>query len=316
MISKGPQNIIGFPSPWVRNIAFIILTILCLGSCRKQSGETCESLPDPGGFGWQNETPKMLRFVCYNPLDDQEFLFVHMAAGTSKLYTYNTSSNILKLVFEGGIWYPPRWGKNGWILLNLSDENIWKVKSNGDSLTKITSAGHYHYSNWTYDCDAIITDPLTKVSLLNLNGALIDSFENLSIFTYGQYFDRNSIISNGPAMGGGMVGIYYLSERKQVDLAPTNFGTCQLGPPVSNNEFVWCDKDGIYRTNRETKSTVKLKSACGTKQYATPTVNSTKTKMMFIQIAKIPEGTVLHSTYRIMEMNIDGSGEREIPVEL
>ncbi|GAB2947645.1 hypothetical protein GCM10027048_10770 [Hymenobacter coalescens] len=42
----------------------------------------------------------------------------------------------------------PDWSRRGWLLLVRSGGQVWKVKSNGDSLTQLTSQGYHYSPSW------------------------------------------------------------------------------------------------------------------------------------------------------------------------
>jgi hypothetical protein len=67
-------------------------------------------LPEEPGFGWEKHyESKVIDYPCFNPNNDNEFLFVNYLGPNSQVYTYNLETKALKLIFDGLVWYPPKW---------------------------------------------------------------------------------------------------------------------------------------------------------------------------------------------------------------
>lgn len=93
---------------------------------------------------------------CVNPRNKNEFAFLrwenNMQAGdNSDLCVYNMCSNTLKII-ANQVAYSLDWSVKDWIIYTGSDRNLWKIKSNGDSLTQLTFTGPYNNNaKWNLD---------------------------------------------------------------------------------------------------------------------------------------------------------------------
>ena len=99
--------------------------------------------------------------------------------------------------------------RKGWVIFNKLDANIYKVKSNGDSLTQLTFEGAYHNPQWDYTDTAIYAfrpSPLNYTVKLNAKGKKLDSIPG------GDYFYAYSRLSNRAAFyalaANGKNGLY------------------------------------------------------------------------------------------------------------
>jgi hypothetical protein len=85
---------------------------------------------------------------CTNPNNEYEFCFLreNNQTNNTSLYKYNFCTNSLSLIIEN-IKYTPDWSVKDWIIF-FKGNNIWKIKSSGDSLTKL-NANLFTYALWS-----------------------------------------------------------------------------------------------------------------------------------------------------------------------
>lgn len=111
----------------------------------------CLSLPQfrlTGKYSYKNN--------CVNPRNKNEFAFLrwenNMQAGdNSDLCVYNMCSNTLKII-ANHVAYSLDWSVKDWIIYTGFDRNLWKIKSNGDSLTQLTFTGPFNNNaKWNND---------------------------------------------------------------------------------------------------------------------------------------------------------------------
>ena len=81
-------------------------------------------------------------FPSFNPNDPDEIAFRHWDTESFKLElcTFNFCSGELKVIADNAI-EDIDWGKSGWIVFEGTDLQIWKVKPNGEGLTRLTGQG-------------------------------------------------------------------------------------------------------------------------------------------------------------------------------
>lgn len=91
-----------------------------------------------------------LKFASFNPNNPNEIVYYrdnYNLNGVHSVMIYDRVSNTERLLVDKQIISPPKWGKNGWILLSAG--NIYKIKDNGDSLEVIANG---YSAEWNYDC--------------------------------------------------------------------------------------------------------------------------------------------------------------------
>jgi hypothetical protein len=81
----------------------------------------------------------------FNPENPYEISFISEINSNNGLFVYNFCTNKTRFVVSSKIYYYNyNWGLNDWIYFTSYDQNIWKIKSNGDSLTQFTQSGQYN----------------------------------------------------------------------------------------------------------------------------------------------------------------------------
>lgn len=91
-----------------------------------------------------------------NPKNNFEIAFIR-ASTTSPvslgqdLCVFNFCTNTLKVIATN-VAYSLDWSVKGWIIYTGDDYQLWKVKSNGDSLTQLTNTGDFNNdARWSLD---------------------------------------------------------------------------------------------------------------------------------------------------------------------
>ena len=91
-----------------------------------------------------------------NPKNPFEIAFLRFEngvqqGGASDLMVYNFCTNSLKII-AGHVAYTPDWSVKDWIIYTGTNHQLYKVKSNGDSLTQLTYTGNFNnHARWNND---------------------------------------------------------------------------------------------------------------------------------------------------------------------
>jgi hypothetical protein len=115
----------------------------------------CESLPpEPKPFGWTDSTLDASRnFLAfnYNPLDPNEFVYVLDGdiGGYSPIYFMNVVSGQKKQLGNAGP-FLPNISKTGWLTYSSIDNNVYKIKCNGDSVSQLSLNNISLNPHWDY----------------------------------------------------------------------------------------------------------------------------------------------------------------------
>lgn len=204
----------------MRKITYILFVVITLVSCKKKVFENnilvpyegldyidcnCPSLDfDIDDGDGQLAQPDL--FTVYdatnhlwpqiNPNNADEIAFVSIPYGNgqeSQLIIYNTITQEKRVLVNEWITGQISWGKKDWILFKkAAGLQLYKIKSNGDSLTPIGN-GQWFHASWNSTGDKFIAFHKFKSTLeprtfiLNVNGDVLDS-----IYSDWWYHDGNS----------------------------------------------------------------------------------------------------------------------------
>jgi hypothetical protein len=275
----------------------------------------CNKFTIGPGYTYIVDFDSLVLAPMFNPNNDDEFVYLKRPYyDLWELYRYNLVSKENKLLHTGIIWYQPQWGKNDWILFCQNDKNIYKIKSNGDSLTKLTNLNNLHHPIWNYDGTKFLafTEASNLFSLLfDVNGNIIDTIY------FGQtnnsnFQNPNYIVSNVDHK----VLFFNLSTNNiefnydYSELISAMWGSVFW---VNNNEVIYSNIKGLNRLSIPDLKNQNFKKSCNAKIYQRGDINSSKTKMIWSRgdYTQIDECTLKYKS-RIYIMDIDGNNEQEI----
>lgn len=280
---------------WVWSLVFTTVLFITCNKDNRHPG--CNQIPDNHDpFGWQMAYDSLyITYPDFNPENADEFLFVQRISGSSRnsrLYLFNLKTKTLRLVFEGEIIYRPRFGKNSWILLNLSDKNIYKIKSSGEELTKLTDDGYCFYPHWNQDYSKIgySNNIIQYGIIMDLEGNKLDTLPNRYRWDELSTWLSGDRIVTTTCDG---VNIY--------DVAADTFFTifkfskapvgCGLGIAILNdaNKVIWSHSDGIYQTTIDGQSTIKLFSSCNSLVFAHASYSKLSNKILWQKVEYIAD---------------------------
>ena len=110
----------------------------------------------------------------FNPNNSSEIIYCK----DGQLIKYNLSTSLSQILYSGGIIRPPKWGRNGWILLNVVGAKVYKINANGDSLTQLTYNTDFA-PEWNYSGDKFMTQHSNSTTSTSYNSAIFDIDGNL-----------------------------------------------------------------------------------------------------------------------------------------
>jgi hypothetical protein len=290
----------------------LVVFFLCLAASCEKNKTNCSSLPPSNsiwGYNTVIDTP-YLGQPYFNPNNSNEFLYVEGVL-QDRLYIYNLLSGTKKLLFEGSILFPPKWSSKNWILLNLGDENIWKIKGNGDSLSQLTFGGGNYYGEWNSTGNRFIFkrgNSLGYITLVaNENGMVIDTFP-FPISPNSSWQHPNYLVFASYANGLVKIDIstkvidpLYSIKEEDVD-----------GMYIYNNNIVWCSQGKLLSTDIVSLETYLIHSSCQT-IYRCPSSNGNKILMQRIHREYKGDNTLKKSSSLVL-MNTDGTNEKDIAI--
>jgi hypothetical protein len=314
-----------------RIILFLTISLALLSSCKKDKienecltvppEEECQDIPPPegwttGGHQWTKvlpyyETPHFnpnnsneLVFRLYENTGDQFFLLVK----------YNFSTQEKETIFQGDFAFP-KWSKKDWILFSQSDFNIYKIKSNGDSLTQLTFSGNNYASEWNFNGDKFLHAVIGGGSIIrNEEGIALDTILN----TGGRPSWQHDSLIIAAQFSGVTVIDPDISTYRYVQREDTTSGITSA-EWIDYENAVFGNNNGIFSVNINSGVFSQLVNSCDAKVYQYPTVSRISNKVVFQRTDKelieteVNKGT---ATSRMFMMNFDGSEREEIILPL
>lgn len=295
-----------------------ILCLLLLVGCRKVGDEfdpPCEALPPAPPLDWRDVLVgnySVLR-PCFNPRNQDEIVFVrHLVGGSEdELVKYNLSTKDHQVLFTGAVYGIPSWGSNGWILVGSSDENIYKVKENGDSLTQLTTEGGKFYPKW---------DPAgERFACMNIGQARVIFYDSRGMPLDSLFHVRIGVSWNHPRYSPWPFDDYvHLADMVADTLipfvaAPSSDRIWALGAIfTSESRLVVSYASGIYAIDLPSKTVTLLRPSCDAVLYRDPTYSPQRNQLLWSKLSRNPVGNTLYYTTKLVLTTIDGDGEEEV----
>ncbi len=277
----------------------------------------CQDLPpSTSSFGYQYQQPEIsYNAPCFNPSNPNEIIYVrgHYSTGTSELRRYDLITH-KDTILCTNIWENPKWGKNGWIVFNHADNQVWKIKCNGDSLTQMTTQGGLG-AVWNGAGDKIAywnqISSTYYTYIMNPSGIYFDTLLYPDVLYRGAWSPDN--LKLGTAYSGNVA---YIDLNNKMIHSFNSAGAISINGMdwlPNSQTIIWCSDKGMFRTDISTNTTKKLKSGCSSKIYLWPSVSSDGSKIIVQRIDQnlIGDNTVFSESH-LYTMNVDGTGEKKI----
>lgn len=307
----------------------ILLTLICGCVHSPNPEEECINIKDiiqkHKGYTFDLNYVSAFRGQCFNPNNSNEIMYYgysgkYSIEDTITIYKYNLKTHIRsKIVNVKGNPSFPKWAANDWILFELLDNQFHKVKSNGDSLTKLTSEYPHFHPKWSYYADKIVGFLRVNygyLSVFDKNGNLTDSIL-YNPLTPHIAWNVDDIIALGDGKEVTFLQYPELVRLKTIillDKGDSDPNITGLEWIPNTTKFVWTCKLGIFITDYITEQTQQIKEGCEINTYCWPSVSGDGTKLLVSRIEyRVNKATRTVETFcNIYIMNINGLGEEEM----
>ncbi|HIP32425.1 MAG TPA: hypothetical protein EYG86_06675 [Crocinitomicaceae bacterium] len=240
------------------------------------------------GYYYEYE-PTFATDAQFNPNNNDEILYLEQGANIpDAIYKLNLLTNQKELIYSGGVIYNPVWGKQDWIVFSLLAGNqIWKIKSNGDSLSQVTYGGFWFHPKWNFTGDEFTAyrgfvnpNEYYQGGVWSVDGALVDTFSWIS--SLGDWNNSNDYFGVAKQNIFKVINPYTNQTLSTISSGDTNvfFGGFRW---ISDSEGIIIKRGGIYRINIWTKKMTQLKCVCNSVQYSNGSVSNDGTKILYIR---------------------------------
>ncbi len=275
-------------------------------------------------------------YPCFNPINSSQIAY----------YRYNTST--VEVGWE--IWmhdlctgekrmlvndanYGIDWSVKDWIVYTAMNQQIYKIKSNGDSLTRLTPRGDYNrYPKWdtkgeriAYQCE---DSGNSFFIIFNAKTQIRDTINELWTAGAWNWIGDNQI-SYANATWDGSTGIttQYL---KKFDLSSRQSTLLHTLDIVNNNDYlllstdysanvnsiIWCAYGTIGKTNSNTGLFEVIKDAYRQESFYDAVVSRDEKYILFdIRSRKLVDPCRYDSDYGLYIMGLNGNNQRRIKIE-
>ncbi|MBI2723022.1 MAG: hypothetical protein HYX39_12680 [Bacteroidetes bacterium] len=315
---------------------FTILFLLLIFSCKKPEKistlvstpfqEICDSLPPEPQTGWNYTTPKKnLNYSkpVYDP-HDKNILYFISGDTTGKiflLWRLNRLNNT-KSLLDDRVLNHPQINNNGWLVYFKFDWNIYKIKTNGDSLTQLTFDGDAQYPVWTGDGQFIyyISSAGGTVYKMNSKG----SGKIVIPSAGGSVFATDTLLFYGTMDPiADMMGVKERNMKtgveKQVILTDVSNTSLKSIQQFFYNEktynFYWSNGYGLYKKNLITNEQITvINNPCFKTKYNIFYSLSPITGKIAATVvsSKVANEIDFYSEYHLYEYNMYGYSPQEI----
>ncbi len=313
----------------MRYLLFALISVITFVSCRIEfDGANHQCIPLDELTTMQGIPLHYLEYpfeemIHYNPNNPNEIIF-RLSDGVAdgfELVKYNLETKERKEIYQGTFSNRPRWGKNGWILLNIIDSlgfNIYKIDETGNNLTALTTKGNCLNPEWDINSSSFIysianSSPAQYI-IANDQGEIIDS-TYAGVIGDGATWQHEKLIAN-PSFKGLVISDPEKSNAEEIFQTEALAQSLPGAVWLNNKEVFWCNTTGIYITNIESKETQIIRQTCNALAYQRPTYTQQAKKIILEKLERINEddGTG-KAIINVVSMNLDGTEEEIIYIE-
>lgn len=237
-----------------------------------------------------------------NPNNPDEIVFLNKR--DSKLYKLNYITGEKIVVLEDAMSFKwADWGTNDWILYTYF-QNLYKVKSNGDSLTQITFNGVGWNANWNLDgtkylYTTILPSGQAATVIANSEDAIIDTLPiGLNIDT--DWVTDDTIFFNA--------SMYIIGDPAPIEFMPIFPGGGNVAA-VNTSEFILLGQ-GLRKVNVLSGQVDLLRESFPScMKYLEIHYSPQKEKLLASRLYQrvMPDGRTVYSKGEIVWLNLDGT---------
>jgi len=311
----------------MKAIHIIMLTCVCiLTSCQKdKQDDICYDLPSsPSVTGWNYTHPiTNVKAPYFNPNNKDEIIYrleSYTESGgfiSSHLWKINLIAKENELLIDD-VRYNPKWGISDWLLFNRRDNQVWKMKSNGDNPTQLTFGETHISPDWNPDNDIFVCKTFSNLTLtISDEGNILDTLTN--VFYYrGKWSPDEKYIAATTYSGGVDVNNLETGEvirfQSEFDIFKGNGRGMSWTP--DGKYLIWTASEGVFKSDMETFSTIMIKKSCESLGYFSPSVSADYEIIFERRTNSVDEDkNEYYSESQFVITDINGENEREVVLE-
>ncbi|MCA6437655.1 MAG: hypothetical protein IM600_17345 [Bacteroidetes bacterium] len=287
----------------------------------------CEDLPASPSTGWitTSRNPLLNFQKAIFDLNDNNIIYA-LSDDTSSnrllLIKFNRLNGI-KQILAKNVLSKPSINNKGWLTFCDINFTVFKIKSNGDSLTQLTQPNTALSSIWNpADNTIFINNNINlKTYKISNTGAMLDTIKN--IYNLIQKKDSLMLFIESNSINGSSVQTICLFNTNSniktsiktipFKVADDIVSGCFLN--TTNETIFYHNGFGLYKINTKGNSEIKIINSCPRNKYFHFSISPFSQKLMATQIIAYPTSqSTLYSEYNIVEFNQDGTNETKINI--
>lgn len=217
-------------------------------------------------------------YPCFNPNNRNQIVYYRRdntqspSNGFEIWFLDFCTQNRLKLATDA--LYGINWGSNDWVFYTATNQNIYKIKSNGDSLTQVTATlgGYNRYPKFSpsgiqfmYQSEI---NGITNLLIQDINTGEIDTIKTTSAIVSWCWIDENNIFyaiwKNADEL---TLRVFDINTRQETELSSLLVGV-SIDLLIDNAQYVkkdhsilWCAYKTVGKTNINTGENTILLNA-------------------------------------------------------
>ncbi len=307
-------------------ISFLIAGLI-LSCCKKNNnqgqGEDCYNFPSsssPFGYTLQS-APQLFGDGYYNPINNNQITYTVDASDTYAIYTMNLQT-IQSVLLCSGPYLLPKWSSTGWIVLTSLDGNIYKIKPDGSSFTKIpvydSSGLLATCASWSPNGNKIVFNGATHkwsgMYIMNADGSGLKILDSIKTANYPAWSQDGSKIVYFVGDVDGFIGYYDTVNNQNINLSSSGqTGTKSFAWFPDSKTIIWSSDDGLYKMDISTQQVTQLRTNCDSRGYGNPCVSSDGNHILVNRAdSKIIQPNTHYTETHIWVMDANGNNETEI----
>lgn len=313
----------------------LIIIVIILSGCKVDLPIAVCGLPD--GIVYSNEVfPESKpdrKDICANPLNINEFVYVAYADNQHGIWKYNLLTSDAELVININSDFKPDWSVTDWLVFT-SQNQIYKCKSNGDSLTQLTFEDRNYNPTWSPDGSQIIFEKnkddtiATSIVTIDKDGNFIKAVESIDYagdtFIWSPDGNKVAFWSASNMFEEYLIAwfnvatpenIYFLNKSVPKHEIVDNY----IQWYSDSENILWSGNQSLYKTNIYTGDTYLVKYGCEYDYYDFTiladgqTIISRRQELTFVpstdeEAASMGFGTI-YVDYDLVKLNPDGTEE-------
>jgi len=308
----------------MKHIVFILSCTLLLVSCKKDTQIVNEPKPEcePWPSSWVLNPTKTrdnsLNRYCgmYDHVNTNYFYYlIDQNPSITQVLGILVRLNITtgeKLRLDSSIIGTPQLNKSGWFVYQKGDLKLYKIKSNGDSLTLLKTNDRFDAICWSYDDKFIFYADYEGLMQINKTGQTIDTlpFNGFLSSKITNKIVCSKILNN-------KYTAYFKNLDTQTETNITdNLPSANAYFLNNNDTYLYCfGKDEIFRVETTSGSSEKILNNCRfNKEYAYPTLSLNRDKIVVTRYDRklMDDKKTIYYEANLYEISLDGKEVKKL----